>query len=179
MRNYGRVVNGNKYCFKCESWKPLDNFYFDSARNAHNSPCKSCRIPLASKAAVGWKKANPKKVKLSEAAGKRKSNYGLTQEDFLSMLEAQDNSCAICFKPLSITSSDKASKPHVDHCHVSGVVRGLLCLTCNTGIGMLNDSVDLLEAAKQYLLSHGADMENGDPVTASVSADSQQVITIH
>ena len=66
---------------------------------------------------------------------------------------------------------EKSSKPHIDHCHVSGVVRGLLCLTCNTGLGMFGDSVNLLDAAKQYLQLRGAPTVKGHSVPASVSAD--------
>jgi hypothetical protein len=58
--------------------------------------------------------------------------------------EAQNNLCLICYcrKPLV-----------VDHCHETGKVRGMLCSTCNTGIGHLKDSPAMLLSALQYLES--------------------------
>jgi hypothetical protein len=59
------------------------------------------------------------------------------------MLDDQHHLCAICDSYLE--------DPYVDHDHTTLKVRGLLCLTCNAGIGMLQDNPDLLERAVQYL----------------------------
>src|SRR6267142_1795993 len=56
----------------------------------------------------------------------------------------QENSCAICGVSFSRT-------PHVDHCHVTGKIRGLLCSKCNRGLGFFQDSVQTLESAVRYL----------------------------
>ena len=57
----------------------------------------------------------------------------------------QDNRCAIC--------GAMPKKPlFVDHCHVTGKVRGLLCVSCNTALGLLKDSITALEQAIKYLL---------------------------
>lgn len=98
----------------------------------------------------------------------------------ISMWESQNKSCAVCQRPISLSASNKASKPHVDHCHVTGVVRGLLCLTCNTGLGMFGDSLDLLDAAKTYLLQfRGVSTVKDNSDSASVSAAKQSSPTIH
>ena len=77
--------------------------------------------------------------------------YGLTVDGYDSLLERQARGCAICGKP----SADKAGRPlHVDHCHATGRVRGLLCMDCNTSIGKMQDSPELLLRASEYLLSH-------------------------
>ena len=60
------------------------------------------------------------------------------------MLQAQDNKCAICKMVINESC-------HVDHCHDTNIVRGLLCGGCNTGIGMLQDNPDILEEAARYL----------------------------
>jgi len=76
--------------------------------------------------------------------------YGLGVAEYRDMLAAQDGRCAICLR------SDTGVRLCVDHSHVTGRVRGLLCRKCNTGIGMLDDSQDNLTRAKAYLARHGA-----------------------
>jgi hypothetical protein len=76
--------------------------------------------------------------------------YGLDYETFAQLTEAQSGVCAVCQSP-----PPSATAPlFVDHDHVTGDVRGLLCRTCNTGIGMLGDSIDGLRAALAYLEQH-------------------------
>lgn len=76
----------------------------------------------------------------------RLAKYGITDQEFQAMLLAQSNRCAICQNVFKTSKST-----HVDHCHNTGRVRGLLCHDCNTGIGKLRDSVDLLQRAIDYL----------------------------
>lgn len=74
---------------------------------------------------------------------RRLSTYGLTDEDYLAMLAGSGGACQICRQPMD--------PPHVDHCHATGVVRGLLCRSCNLGIGFLKDDPAVLTAALNYL----------------------------
>ena len=74
----------------------------------------------------------------------RLSRYGLSVEHYQVMLDAQNNKCKICEH-----SFDKT--PHVDHCHTSGIVRGLLCDKCNVGLGSFKDNPENLEKAANYL----------------------------
>lgn len=71
------------------------------------------------------------------------TTYKITIGDLRAMRDRQANACAIC-------RSDTA-KLVVDHDHQTGRVRGLLCSTCNTGLGKFGDSSDLLRSALQYL----------------------------
>lgn len=74
--------------------------------------------------------------------------YGLTVQAFDKMLEDQNNKCAVCGNLFT----DKGNRyACVDHCHDTGKVRGLLCVKCNSGIGLLGDSIKMLEKAIQYL----------------------------
>lgn len=68
--------------------------------------------------------------------------YGMTRADFDSMSAEQGNKCRIC---------SRSRKLHVDHCHKTGRVRGLLCGSCNRGLGMFSDSIRNLDAAIVYL----------------------------
>ena len=75
------------------------------------------------------------------------SKYGITEDDYLEMCEQQNHKCKICG-----TDSEELNRSlAVDHCHNTGVVRGLLCQKCNIGIGHFNDDIQLLAKAIQYL----------------------------
>lgn len=80
--------------------------------------------------------------------------YGLTNEGFNEIWTAQDGRCAICDIPLKPLGRDKDSVT-VDHNHDTDEVRGLLCRSCNAGIGALKDSPAVLIAAAEYLLDNG------------------------
>lgn len=86
------------------------------------------------------------------SAHNRLRRYGLTPEAFDSLLAGQGGVCAICG-----TGAPKRGWV-VDHDHESGVVRGLLCHTCNVVLGYVNDDVKVLAAAIAYLANQGATM---------------------
>lgn len=76
--------------------------------------------------------------------------YGLEPSDFSDLLAKQNGVCAIC----GGQPNGPGKRLHVDHCHTSKAVRGLLCAKCNTALGLLDDNPDRLEAAAAYLRSH-------------------------
>lgn len=80
---------------------------------------------------------------------KLKSAYGIGYAEYLKMFAAQGGACAIC----GTTSTGKRKAFHVDHCHETGNIRGLLCSNCNSGIGNLRDDIKLLQRAIEYLQS--------------------------
>lgn len=75
--------------------------------------------------------------------------YGLTIEQYDSMLARQDGSCAICKS--TEPRMKNAGRLYVDHCHETGEVRGLLCFRCNTMLGNAGDSPEVLRLAAEYL----------------------------
>lgn len=93
---------------------------------------------------------NKNKEKLIEANYRRK--YGLTSEDFLKMLKEQNYGCAVCAE--KIGEAKRKRRLFIDHCHKTGMARGVLCGNCNTAIGMLKDSAELLLKARLYILRH-------------------------
>jgi hypothetical protein len=79
----------------------------------------------------------------------RIKKYGIVPSDFYAMLERQNGGCAICGKEHS--GCAKQERLHIDHCHSTGRVRGLLCTNCNLAIGKLRDSPRLLRKAAEYI----------------------------
>jgi hypothetical protein len=83
-------------------------------------------------------------------AMQRLRRYNLTEAQYQSMVEAQGGKCAICSKvPNGVGLNGK--KLHIDHCHITNKVRGLLCRECNHAIGALGDSADGVRRALTYL----------------------------
>ncbi len=81
-----------------------------------------------------------------------KREYQLSREEFDAMLAAQNGRCAICGAEAGERPGLRASLSlHVDHSHVSGKVRGLLCYRCNSGLGLFRDDPALLLVAAEYL----------------------------
>lgn len=80
----------------------------------------------------------------------RKQKFGVTREDFQKMKDAQDNLCAIC------GTSDPRGRGefHIDHCHITGKLRGLLCSPCNLALGGFKDSPAILNKALEYLAKY-------------------------
>jgi len=79
-----------------------------------------------------------------------KNDYNLSVEAYEVMFQIQNGRCAICGK----TVEDNGRRLAVDHDHVSGKVRGLLCVNCNQGIGRLQDDSELIRKAADYLDKH-------------------------
>lgn len=78
--------------------------------------------------------------------------YGVTVEYVEKALELQNFRCCIC-------DTDITTKYNIDHCHTSGKYRGLLCMKCNTGLGMFSDNVEVLDNAIKYLKGSNTDAD--------------------
>jgi hypothetical protein len=153
-----RSGGGMKVCRMCNQSKPVDAFHRDKNRkDGYYVYCKVCvkRYQQTGLRLVGGmeyrKKFYAENRDRLVADMKRRfrlKRYGVTQQQFIEMLMRQGHQCAICHDPLD--------KPYVDHDHASGTVRGLLCGACNSGIGMLKESTDVLRAAITYIEANGA-----------------------
>lgn len=87
-----------------------------------------------------------------------RSKYGLSLEEYDTMLSEQDGCCAIC----RADTPGGNGRFHVDHCHSSGFVRGLLCARCNMGLGYFKDNIEVLARAIEYLASYNGEEENNE-----------------
>lgn len=82
---------------------------------------------------------------LKHRAQRLKYMYGISQDEYEAMLLEQNGLCAIC------SGKCKRGNMGVDHCHATGIVRGLLCENCNRALGLMKDSPELLQRAASYL----------------------------
>lgn len=86
-------------------------------------------------------------IKRTKKSCNLRRDYGIRIEDYESMLEAQNFSCAICKQ--NFTTFTRLLS--VDHCHNTGKIRGLLCRNCNTSIGLFQESETIILSALEYL----------------------------
>ena len=115
-------------CTACDQWLPSDAFSRHArAASGISSICNECQR---------WRM--------------KFRNYGITRRQYESIFNAQGGVCAVC---QCDPSSDRCTHGHlvVDHCHDSGMVRGLLCSRCNATLGESMDNVTTLEALIRYI----------------------------
>lgn len=79
------------------------------------------------------------------------NQYGVSLLEVERMLVAQENLCAICRREGFKMHDGVFMNLNLDHCHSTGVVRGLLCHNCNRALGLLKDDVDVMQRAIDYL----------------------------
>lgn len=134
-----------KICRKCKEEKPLSEYSHKrpTGRQPGLQPrCKSC----SSQDTQDWYKNNKDKVKDNAL---RKA-YGFGLDEYKARLIAQNNQCIICLKEFS-SGSYGPDSPVVDHCHIYGHIRGILCNECNRGLGYYHDNPAALRRAAQYI----------------------------
>ncbi|WP_330303346.1 MULTISPECIES: endonuclease VII domain-containing protein [unclassified Streptomyces] len=118
------IPAGHKLCRSCGEVKPHRDWHRNaSASDGLSTRCKACR------AARG-------------RGDHLKRQYGITEAERDEMVASQMGLCVICLKAPAI---------HVDHCHETGRVRGVLCFNCNSAIGKLGDDPDAVRRAAAYL----------------------------
>lgn len=138
-----------KRCRKCLEVKSVDDFWVN--RNTWDKLQAYCK-PCAKRANYGWRERDGSHVRVVMARfGSQLKKYKITQADYDAMLLEQDGLCAICQRPETETRKGTLKRLAIDHCHVTGRVRGLLCSSCNHAIGKLKDDPALVRRALEYL----------------------------
>lgn len=152
-----RPPEGMKYCPKCGTLKAKDTD-FGNNRSAYDGKqpyCKPCSVAAVTKSrhkdptshrasSKRWREANTER----HADNNARRNYGIDHGTYAKMLADQDGQCAIC---KTDTPGGKATRFHIDHCHDTEKVRGLLCNNCNIGLGHFKHDKDFLLSAVDYL----------------------------
>lgn len=131
-------------CYMCKVDKPKTEFTTNlRAKGGLHSYCNDCRLARAKRD----RKRNEDKQRIWDRKRVLRK-YGLTIEDYESMLVQQNGTCAICD---GTKTGYKNGTFAVDHCHTTNRVRGLLCSKCNMAIGYMDDQPERLERAATYL----------------------------
>jgi hypothetical protein len=133
-----RLFESRKRCPDCGEMKSLDDFPRNRrCKDGRHAYCKRCH------------NARGKETRQRLYGGSRHYHlarrYGIGAVEAQRLIDQQGGVCAIC---------ESRSPDHVDHDHVTGVVRGMLCLPCNTGLGHFNDDVQIMSRAIDYLNRH-------------------------
>ena len=106
--------------------------------------CKKCRTAATRE----WAERNPSAWERHLRKSLLKRRYGITIEEADALLEQQHGRCAIC----GVAEGDsRGFRLHIDHNHATGVVRGILCHLCNSGLGHFRDNPEFLTKAIAYL----------------------------
>jgi len=142
------MLKDTKKCSICKETKPASSFHRlrNKGRDYLQGRCKSCGIEYVKQ----WSRTE-RGSELKRAHGRRMNlrRFGLTEDAYSDLLAAQGGGCAICGNVT--TDSGGRKNLSVDHDHVTGEVRGLLCHSCNVAVGLFRDDVQLLEKALRYL----------------------------
>lgn len=129
-------------CRKCNQDKPENHFYTNGNGKKRNH-CIECHNKVSKEAANKRKKHTAERARVYEL----KEKYGLSVTDYNILLLNQNGCCKICENHQRTFNTPLV----VDHCHSTGVVRGLLCDYCNKGLGFFKDSYVTLLAAASYI----------------------------
>lgn len=122
-----------KKCSGCKKLLPLSEFNRNTARrDGLNYSCRKC-----------WAEYQAERALLRK--------FGITKAEFDAILKRQNGGCAVCGTKVGMVRAGKRLRLCVDHCHKTGVVRGILCTSCNNGLGRFKDDPVLLERAALYL----------------------------
>jgi Recombination endonuclease VII len=150
------IERTSKQCPKCHTEKPIEEF----AKERRRPDGRACRCRPCARLArqEEYRRNLPKyKLRLSSCAPVDKlrnrkyklwHKYRITPEDFDRILADQGNKCAICG---TSNPRGKHGSFNVDHDHATGVVRGILCNTCNGSLGVFGDNIDGIMKVLEYL----------------------------
>ena len=142
-----------RICRVCKKDKNLLEDYYLSRKDptkksSYSYECKECTV----KRTVEYNRKNSSSVKSQYL----KRNYGLTFEEFESMLSDQNNCCAICGTTEPSKTRGRHKRFHVDN-DSSGKVRGLLCKSCHIALSEVDSNIHTLKSMIEYLEHHEQD----------------------
>jgi hypothetical protein len=159
------AVPTSKRCRVCLEEKPGVEFTQDRNKpDGRDTKCKDCsaeesrryRVEHSDRVRISKTKSYLRNYTDTTRPYRLKRHYGLTVAEYDAMLLQQDGKCAICRQPETSRSRNGESIKllAVDHDHVSGAPRALLCAFCNQGIGSFKDDPVRLRAAADYIERH-------------------------
>jgi DNA-directed RNA polymerase subunit RPC12/RpoP len=152
-----------KLCKTCLQELPIDSFNFQSNKKYRQVHCRSCY----SKRQLARQTPEQKKRNSDWIIDWHyRKRYGVTKQFFYELAAKQENKCAICNCHLEFKGT-KGKAASLDHNHLTGEIRGVLCGSCNKALGLLQDNVEVLQKAIIYLTCEckvGMDLKNLEKV---------------
>lgn len=136
-----REANRDEYNASRREWRAANGEKVRAYNRAYYAANRERILGLEKARCAGNKEHRAKRL--------RARKYGLTHDEFITILASQAGRCAICRTVLD--GSRRNLQPQVDHDHDTGAVRGLLCGNCNKMLGMAKDQPEVLGAAIAYL----------------------------
>lgn len=137
--------DGAKWCNQCRRYLEIKCFSRSSrTRDGLRAGCKEC--------------CNKKHKDITSESRRKyglKKLYGMTPEDYEEILNQQNRVCFLCFEEETRVTSNGTTKLSVDHNHITGKVRGLLCHRCNVALGFVQENPDLIKRMISYLERKG------------------------
>lgn len=154
-----------KRCRRCNEIKPVADFHTSKRGDTvtYRHPCRKCSsAQRKTEYAEGrtWRGPDASYAQLL------KREYGLTLDEYNNMLRKQAHRCAVCRRPETqkMAATGKMKRLAVDHDHVTGAVRGLLCQRCNVLVWAMEDNHTTLVAIGAYIEGFRKAFADGDAV---------------
>lgn len=137
-------------CYVCKRVLSFSEFYPNRWRaSGIHGECKEC-----SRKQTKQRRINNPNMVADDRRYNIKRKYRISVLEYDLLFAAQLGLCSICKQPETAMWKGRPKPLAVDHCHVTGENRGLLCSKCNVGLGYFRESAELLKAAITYLQTH-------------------------
>ena len=149
-------------CKRCGDIRPIADFHIVKECLGGRRPvCKFCIRKQQKKSYKAnakirrvkqrkWHIDNPR----ASRGSKLKSTYGITIEEYDTMFEIQGGACLICGCPETASRNGKTKNLAVDHNHITGKIRGLLCQKCNQALGLLSENPVVIKSLLEYIIKN-------------------------
>lgn len=155
-REAGILPKGHKRCGKCQVVKPTSTFPSTKKGKATYGYCKPCHAAYQSALKKKWNAGRKSRAKASDRLSLLRQ-YGITDQQYNTILKRQGGVCAICKAP------PRKTRLAVEHCHSTGMVRGLACPQCNRALAWFRDNAAHMAAASEYIRRSERDHESLSP----------------
>jgi hypothetical protein len=154
------TTTDSKLCLVCRKEKSLSDFPPSNNKASTDRRarfCKECALNMSpsDKQHIHvqcWRKGKSDHISRQRSQKRNEDKFRVSPEEYAQMFEKQGGVCAICKKANTrVSAAGRVMLLAVDHDHVTGKVRGLLCTRCNLGIGYFRDNPTIVNAAVAYL----------------------------